>query len=201
MTKFLYNDRLLQGGINPLENPQIKEMPLPGVFYIGKIYQYVGETTEAFENGCFYKCIMNEYGKYIWIQILPQSPGQDQPTTLTPFTKLTLTLANTNFNSITWGQNYQAWIDDQKWCYIIAHLTSKSSSGYPVQSAYILELPADWTNNLINENYTSILINGTETYYSLQFAYNYKKLKIVRGSGTYPAVKTIDLQLRFRLQL
>lgn len=39
---------------------QVQNMPIPSESYLGKIYQYVGETTNNYINGYFYKCIEGE---------------------------------------------------------------------------------------------------------------------------------------------
>ena len=68
MASLIRNGHKIGGGINDLEKFQIAEMPTPSESYAGKIYQYIGTTTEAFVNGYFYRCdIINS--SYNWERI------------------------------------------------------------------------------------------------------------------------------------
>lgn len=42
------------------ENVQLSEMPTASVEYVDKIYQYVGETSQNYINGKYYKCVLVE---------------------------------------------------------------------------------------------------------------------------------------------
>lgn len=49
---------------------QVTTLPTPSVDELNNIYQYIGETTSAFQNGCFYKCVFDlTSGYYAWLGI------------------------------------------------------------------------------------------------------------------------------------
>lgn len=52
---------------NKSESIQKDTMPSPSAAEIGKVYQYIGETTADFTNGYFYECVLEE-GSYVWRQ-------------------------------------------------------------------------------------------------------------------------------------
>ena len=50
---------------------QVSVLPTPSNAELGNIYQYIGNTTSAFQNGCFYKCIFdNTSMTYAWQAIV-----------------------------------------------------------------------------------------------------------------------------------
>lgn len=66
MSTLIRNGNKIGGAISKLEKFQIYELPTPSSAYAGKIYQYIGETNEAFINGYFYKCELNSNEEYGW---------------------------------------------------------------------------------------------------------------------------------------
>jgi len=61
---------------------QVVTLPTPSVSEMGNIYQYIGNSTLDYENGCFYKCIYNATtSQYEWEGILVQarSTYEDDP--------------------------------------------------------------------------------------------------------------------------
>ena len=59
---------------DPGENAQFDTMPTASSENVGQIVQYVGETTEDFINGYFYKCV-EESGVYSWVNKNVQTGG------------------------------------------------------------------------------------------------------------------------------
>ena len=53
---------------------QLEVMPTPAAKYVGKIYQYVGTTTEDYKKGYFYEGV-NSSGVYAWQAVRVQSGG------------------------------------------------------------------------------------------------------------------------------
>ena len=53
---------------------QLAEMPTAAAKYVGKIYQFVGTTTQDYKKGYFYECI-NSSGTYAWQAVRVQSGG------------------------------------------------------------------------------------------------------------------------------
>lgn len=76
MASLIRNGNKVGGGINGLERFQVNEMPVPSSTYAGKIYQYTGETTPAFTNGFFYRCLLDDNSSYEWRQVYSQ-PSAD----------------------------------------------------------------------------------------------------------------------------
>lgn len=59
---------------------QIFEMPDASVDELGNIYQYVGETSDEFTNGYFYKCLHNSaLDVYYWQNVLVQGNVAEPP--------------------------------------------------------------------------------------------------------------------------
>ena len=61
---------------------QKDSLPVASAFELGKIYQYIGENTLEFTNGCFYKCVEGETpGTYKWEGIGVEDPDtfEDDP--------------------------------------------------------------------------------------------------------------------------
>lgn len=196
MTVLVFNDRKLQGGVNPLENPQTAEFPLPGPAYIGKTYQYLGETIEdVFENACFYKCVLDDNGRYIWQKVECQPGGEDQPITVTPFTKTTLTKGITNgkMPDLVWGQNYEAWIQDDGTVYVSIHVDFNSA--YGIQSVYLATFDSFTIPSVWNKMPFAGLVNGNVIVYNIPINTSYNTLTIARPSGTYPKVESVDVFL------
>ena len=49
---------------------QVATLPTPSADELDNIYQYIGTTTSAFQNGCFYKCVLDSTsGHYAWLGI------------------------------------------------------------------------------------------------------------------------------------
>lgn len=69
MSTLIRNGNKIGGAISKLEKFQIYELPTPSSTYAGKIYQYIGETNEAFINGYFYKCELNSNEEYVWREV------------------------------------------------------------------------------------------------------------------------------------
>ena len=114
MGKLYYNNNRITRGANPLENLQTSEIPTPGPSYIGKIYQYTGETLPGgFENGLFYRCVIDERDRYIWEPAPFQSEGIDA------YEKFEL--APRQFNLVS-GRDYDAWCQDGNIVYIHFHI-------------------------------------------------------------------------------
>ena len=67
----LYKDK--NGNISSVDGSQTQftVLPTPSADLVGKIYQYIGNTTLTFTNGWFYKCVSNELvpPTYSWVQI------------------------------------------------------------------------------------------------------------------------------------
>lgn len=55
---------------------QVAEIPEPSEAQFGKIYQYIGETTEDYINGYFYECII-EGAAYKWVEKTVQKSNAD----------------------------------------------------------------------------------------------------------------------------
>lgn len=53
---------------------QLEEMPTAAAKYSGKIYQFVGTTTQDYKKGYFYECV-NSAGVYAWQAVRVQSGG------------------------------------------------------------------------------------------------------------------------------
>ncbi len=66
-------------------NSQFTTMPIPSVYNVGAILQYVGTTTSDFTNGYFYECVLDG-GVYKWVQkaVQPGGGGSSQVVTLPP---------------------------------------------------------------------------------------------------------------------
>ena len=76
MASLIRNGNKVGGGINGLERVQVNELPVASSAYAGKIYQYTGETTPAFTNGFFYRCLLDDESAYEWRQVYSQ-PSAD----------------------------------------------------------------------------------------------------------------------------
>lgn len=76
MASLIRNGNKIGGGISNLDKFQTAEMPEPSSIYAGKIYQYTGETTPAFTNGFFYRCLLNDDSAYEWRPVYSQ-PSAD----------------------------------------------------------------------------------------------------------------------------
>ena len=55
---------------------QVAEIPEPSEAQFGKIYQYIGETTDDYINGYFYECII-EGAAYKWVEKTIQKSNAD----------------------------------------------------------------------------------------------------------------------------
>lgn len=53
---------------------QVETMPTPAAKYVGKIYQYVGTSSDDYKKGYFYECVNNS-GTYTWQPVRVQSGG------------------------------------------------------------------------------------------------------------------------------
>ena len=61
---------------------QVTTMPTPSASELNNIYQYVGNTTSVFQNGCFYKCIFDyTSSSYAWLAIVVEAYDafEDEP--------------------------------------------------------------------------------------------------------------------------
>lgn len=55
------------------EKFQVSTMPIAGVDYLGKYFQYVGVTNATYTNGYFYTCVL-ESSSYKWIKVQQAAP-------------------------------------------------------------------------------------------------------------------------------
>lgn len=62
---------------------QYREMPIPSEALLGKVYQYIGNTTPIFTLGHFYICIVSN-GQYFWLPTDTEDDEVIQYTTLPP---------------------------------------------------------------------------------------------------------------------
>lgn len=91
---------------------QIEILPVASSTLEGKIYQYIGETTQDYVNGYFYKCVEDTEtaGTYIWQSITVQEGGSGSGSLEQPIT------AAIDVGGISSGTSYQAGTDyDTLW--------------------------------------------------------------------------------------
>jgi len=70
----LYKDK--NGNVSFVDGiqTQFSVLPTPSADLVGKIYQYIGNTTTTYTNGWFYKCVQGEMaGTYEWVNVDVQS--------------------------------------------------------------------------------------------------------------------------------
>lgn len=71
---FVTEEELLQGLATKNDVFQYETMPTPSVSNLGKVVQYIGETTSSFTNGYFYKCDLVD-NNYVWVVITDLPTG------------------------------------------------------------------------------------------------------------------------------
>jgi len=62
---------------------QLSEFPTAAADYEGLVYQYIGNTTENFINGFFYKCTEVSTGNYVWKEVATGFESTSEDTTVT----------------------------------------------------------------------------------------------------------------------
>ena len=55
--------------LDSIDIPSVSSMPTASESELGKVYQYIGETTKLYTNGEYYKCIAGKNSEYLWEQV------------------------------------------------------------------------------------------------------------------------------------
>lgn len=86
----------------------VEELPEASAELFGKVYQYIGETTDTLTKGYFYVCTTNESAEYIWEQTEVQKPGLPDPEEKD---KVLVSTENEETSELEWSQVDKGTID------------------------------------------------------------------------------------------